>query len=112
MIYNIQCRNCKYIFYADNVSGTIECNCGAIQAKLEDEKRTVKTKNPINIVYLDNLGNEVIFETDNEKKTDLIRSLDEMLFSYESISSNAMMMPANQYDIQTILLILKSLLYI
>lgn len=110
MIFNIQCRTCKDILLVDHVNGSIECNCGALQATYLEGKRTIKTKNALNIVYLDDAGNEVILDMQDERRTDIIRSLEEMIHNYDNLSSNAMMMPANQYDIHTILLIIRSVL--
>lgn len=112
MIHNIQCRNCKHIFSPHEANGSVECNCGAITAIYLEDKRSIKTSNYLNIVHLDDQGNEIIFDVSHEKKADLIRSLEEMINSYEKMSSNAMMMAANQYDIQTLLLIIRSLLNI
>ena len=122
-----KCKKCNAIIESFTLYDYVDCKCGEISIHGGLDKLGVSARDFSNFIRIDDLGNEIIVTvkdqdkkqaTDREhdkveihkpSKTDLVKLLDNMISSYESLPQNAMSSYVTNYDLYSFMLVLSSL---
>lgn len=124
-----KCKICNEIIESLAIVDYVSCKCAEITIWGGDQTYKAAAKDwnnflrvddegkecPVKIV--DKLPNDPINKTDVNPldispltKADKLKALDDMIASYESLPAHAMSQPASNYEILSVLLLVKSLL--
>jgi hypothetical protein len=117
-----KCKKCSSIIESLHPTDLQLCKCGEISVDGGDALRCYAT-NWDNFLRVDDNGKEIpvvvkskdsvedVKQLDNPPltKADKLQALNEMIYSYEHLPQEAMMTPATNYDVLSVLLVLKSL---
>ena len=115
-----KCKLCKSVIESFHTTDYVSCNCGEIFVDGGSSLKCGATSWE-NFLRIDDLGNEILvkiegkenlgdYQTSKPSKKDLIKTLDDMISSYENLPSQAMTSPINHYDFLSSLILLSSIL--
>lgn len=112
-----KCKLCKDIIESFHLTDLVVCKCGEIYVNGGKNLRC-GARNFDNFLRVDDQGNEIVVSVKNPEdstepsgpttRKEMLKSLDEMIASIESLPDHAKFLPANQYDILSLLIWISS----
>lgn len=122
-----KCKKCSSIIESFALHDYVDCKCGEISIHGGLEKLGVSARDFSNFLRIDDLGNEIVVVVKNEhpndetdtkqievethkpSKTEILKLLDNMISSYESLPENAMSTFVTNYDLYSFMMVVSSL---
>lgn len=109
-----KCKKCNCIIESLQPNDWIYCECSEIGLSGGKDNYKCFAGDFTNFLRVDDLGNEIIVivkEVDKQPITqkELLKSLDEMIKSIESLPNNAMVSAINHYDFVSALILLSTI---
>src|ERR1700676_3443907 len=116
-----KCKLCGHVLESLAQYDYVACSCGEISISGGPVTLEAGAKHWENFLRLDDQDNEIIVTVKGEKQEDvkpldkptrdeMLKMLEEMVKSIEALPQAAMATPVNQYDLQSLLLLLLSIL--
>jgi hypothetical protein len=118
-----KCKKCLSIIESLHATDLQLCKCGeisvdsgeAMRCAAKDWSNFLRVDDddleiPVTVQSKDKLDDVKPLDNAPLSKADKLQALDELISSYEHLPQNAMMTPATNYDVLSVLLLFKSLL--
>ncbi len=118
-----KCKLCNEIIESFHVHDFVSCKCGEISIDGGTDYYKAMAKDWVNFLRVDDDGKETEIKVVDQPTEDVkpldnppltreekLKALDDLINSYEKLPQAAMMQAASNYDILSVLLLVKSLL--